>query len=177
MAYFNLAKCRAKLRTARKITTYVSFWDRIHAIAQPVEYFNRLLSARLKQRRPRSLPRSGQSGLWPTASGQPPNAVICPVAASKHGTTCNRSTAAAHAMSRSSPIAVRFRPPRLSRSAATRRCSNSAPDVPPAVCRHASVRKIASSFNCHASPAVSSLDDRAGDQHVFARDLIVRPRA
>jgi hypothetical protein len=45
LAFFNLAKCRAKLRTARKITTWVVILDRIRPITQPVEFFNRLLGA------------------------------------------------------------------------------------------------------------------------------------
>ena len=36
VAFFNLAKCGAKLRTARKITTSSLFWHRIHAMTQPV---------------------------------------------------------------------------------------------------------------------------------------------
>jgi hypothetical protein len=42
VAFFNLAKCGAKLRTARKKTTHVAILSSHPAMAQPVEYFNGL---------------------------------------------------------------------------------------------------------------------------------------
>src|SRR3569833_2963469 len=44
VAFFNLARLGTKFLAASKITITSPFWARIHAIAQPAEYFNRLPS-------------------------------------------------------------------------------------------------------------------------------------